>query len=101
MTNSVAQSLDSVKADVGYILMAEMAAVNLPESLHGNFIQYAKCLYVKRGDAEYVRLLKDATFSRTRVSFFPKKMKEAGVGQVQIDLFMSWVQDMFDELPVK
>ena len=98
MYEDVEDALKSIGANPDFIFVAGMAAEELPEHLHQEFTQYAKSLYIMRGNSEFVKKLKTATFSRVHISLFPRKMGEAGIEPKKIDLFLLWVKDMFDKL---
>ena len=97
---SVVEWLEPVGAsiygdDYKFVMNVEHAMGYMPESLHTSFLQFAKCLFEKRHDSVYVRQLKDATFRRGGVGFFPRKMKEAGIHQPLIETSMMYVKLMF------
>lgn len=98
---SVVQGLESVGASIygpyyEFVMNADLAMELLPASLHTSFHQFAKCLFEKRCDLEYVRKLKDMTFRGKDGGYFHKKMTAGGVYPVEIDIFMIRVKRMFD-----
>lgn len=83
-------------SDYRFVLIANSAYVWLPESLSVSFVQLARCLFVKRGDLEYVRRLRETTFRPAGGSFFLKKMRALGCDDLDIDLFMENMERLFD-----
>lgn len=106
MSSAITTSLESVGADSSkkhftFVMLAEQAFKITPPSVQGNFIMFAKCLFQKRGDPVYMKLLWSATFDCPETSFFAKKLMKAGSTEDQIQMFMIDLMFMFDTLSEK
>jgi hypothetical protein len=106
MSSAITTSLESVGADSSYehftfVLLAEQAFEITPPPVQGYFIMFAKCLFQKRSDPVYMKLLWSATFDCPETSFFTKRLMKAGSPEYQIQKFMTDLMFMFDTLSEK